>query len=297
MANLITGLFDTESAAENAVAQVKQLGYGQNEISIVMKDRGEAQHFAEHTGSHTMESVGTGAAIGGTVGAVLGGLLAVGSVALPGIGLLLGGAAAAAFAGAGAGGLAGSLLGWLVGAGIPDDVAPYYDRGLTEGGIVVAVSAHPGDENRVQQILQGGSVAYSGLEGGYVANQYATRYNDIPAPARTYDSTLNSISPNYGAMQGAAGYDTAATSAYQTAQTAPEAQRTVNSMGAEVRAADRTAEAHERAAHREANDANVLDRAATAVENTVDNTVTAVKNQSDKVATGTQNETDRLTRP
>ena len=42
MANLITGLFDTEQAAENAVSQLKQLGYGENEISIIMRDRAAA---------------------------------------------------------------------------------------------------------------------------------------------------------------------------------------------------------------------------------------------------------------
>ena len=277
MSNLITGLFDTESAAENAVAELKQVGYGQNEISIIMKDRAAAQDFAAETGSHTMEGIGTGAAIGGTLGAVLGGILAVGAITVPGIGLIAAGGAAAMLAGAGAGGLAGSLLGWLVGAGIPKDVAPYYERGLGEGGVVVAVSAHPGDETRVQQILQGGSVAYSGMNTGYVSNQYASRYDDIPAPATTYDSQT--------------------AGAYRAATTAPEAQRTVDSMNAEDRSADRTAAAHERAAHREADDTNVLDRAATAVENTYDNTVTAVKNQADKVGTGVSNEADRVTRP
>ena len=295
MANLITGLFDTESAAENAVSQVKKLGYGQNEISIVMKDRGEAQDFAAHTGSRAMEGIGTGAAIGGTVGAVLGGILAVGSVTLPGVGLIAAGAFASMLAGAGAGGLAGSLLGWLVGAGIPEDVAPYYERGLSEGGVVVAVAAHSGDEARVQQILQGGSVAYSSLNQGYVANQFANRHTDITPSARGYDAMGQTMSPDYGTTQRTIGYDTAATNAYDTATHSPEAQRTANSMGAEARAADRAADAHERAARREANDTNPLDRAATAVENTVDNTVTAVKNQSDKVATGTQNEADRLT--
>src|SRR6476659_488881 len=95
MANLITGLFDTEAAAESAVSQLKQLGYGQNEITIVMKDRGAADNLAHDTGSRTMEGVGAGAAVGGTLGAVLAGLLAVGSVAIPGVGLLAAGPLAA----------------------------------------------------------------------------------------------------------------------------------------------------------------------------------------------------------
>ncbi len=162
MANLITGLFDSEQAAANAVAQLKQIGYGQNEISIIMRDHNLTVDIAHEPGIRTMESVGEGAVIGGTIGAILAGLLAVGTVAVPGIGLIAAGGLAAMLAGAGAGGIAGSLVGWLVGLGIPEDIAPYYERGLNEGGVVVAVAAHPGDEPRVQQILHDGSIAYTG---------------------------------------------------------------------------------------------------------------------------------------
>lgn len=180
MSNLITGLFDSEAAAETAVAQLKNMGYGQNEITIIMKDRGAADNLAHETGSRTMEGVGTGAAIGGTIGAVLAGLLAVGSVTIPGVGLIAAGSLAAMLAGAGAGGLTGGLIGWLASAGIPSDVAPYYERGLLSGGVVVAVAAHPGQEPRVQQVLQGGAVAYAGSNvPSYVSPEYRARYSDI----------------------------------------------------------------------------------------------------------------------
>ena len=186
MANLITGLFDTGVAAERAVAQLKQIGYGQYEISIVMKDREAADNLAHDVGARSMEGVGAGATIGGTLGAVLAGLLAVGTVTVPGVGLLAAGPLAAMLAGAGAGGIAGGLVGWLTSLGIPDDVAPYYERGLSEGGVVVAVAAHPGDEARVQQILQAGSVAYAGgAAPAYVTPEYRARYSDVtPVNAR-----------------------------------------------------------------------------------------------------------------
>lgn len=299
MSNLITGLFDSETAAEKAVAELKTIGYTQNEISIIMKDRAAAEDFAAEVGaSRTMEGIGTGAAIGGTVGAVLGGLLAVGSITLPGIGFLVAGPLAAMLAGAGAGGLAGSLLGWLTSAGIPEDVAPYYERSLGEGGIVVAVASHPGDEGRVQQILRGESIAYTGynegISEGYVSNNYATRYDDIQRPARLYDTmSMNQTTPSQAAA--AANYDGVNNVGYNTAATTTgEAQRTTNSMGAEARSAQRTAEAHERAAHREANDENWVDDAETAAANTWDNTKTAVTNQADKVSTGLSNTAERL---
>lgn len=183
MANLITGLFETEAAAETAINQLKQIGYTDNEISIIMKDREAAQELAHETGSRSMEGMGTGAAIGGTLGAVMAGVLAVGSITIPGVGLLAAGSLAAMLAGAGAGGIAGGLIGWLAGLGVPHDVAPYYERGLQAGGIVVAVASRMGDEARVQQILHGGAVAYSGYNTpSYVAPQYQTRYSDLTPP-------------------------------------------------------------------------------------------------------------------
>ena len=300
MSNLITGLFDSEVSAENAVAELKQIGYTQNEISIIMKDRNAAADFAEEVGaSRTMEGIGTGAAIGGTLGAVLGGILAVGSITIPGVGFLVGGALASMLAGAGAGGLAGSLLGWLTSAGIPDDVAPYYERGIGDGGIVVAVASHPGDESRVQQILRGESIAYTGYSNGmtegYVSNNYATRYDDIQRPARLYDSTImnNSTSSQQTA---AANYDGMNNVAYNTeATTTDEAQRTANSASAEGRSDQATAMVQERSAHRESHDENLTDDVANSVRNTYDNTTHAIHNQADKVSTGVANTADRVT--
>src|SRR5262249_20812199 len=122
---------------------------------------------------------------GGTLGAVLGAFFAAGTITVPGVGLIAAGSLAAMFAGAGAGGLTGGLIGWLTSWGIPEDVAPYYEHGLGEGGIVVGVSCHPGDEQRVQQILQGGSIAYTGYNvPSYVSPEFRGRYADINPPIR-----------------------------------------------------------------------------------------------------------------
>ena len=178
MANLITGLFDSQTTAENAVSQLRQLGYNDNEITIIMKDSKSNAAEAHDAGSRSMEGVGTGAAIGGTIGAVLAALLAVGTIAIPGGPLLAAGPLAAMLAGAGAGGIAGGVVGWLTTLGVPEDIAPYYERGVNEGGVVVAVSAHPGDEARVQQILHTNSVAYTGgTSQGYVTPEYRARYS------------------------------------------------------------------------------------------------------------------------
>jgi hypothetical protein len=271
MANLITGLFESEIDAEQAVTHLKEIGYTTNEISVIMKDRRAAEAFAVDTGSIAMEGIGTGATIGGTIGAILG-LLAISSIiALPGVGLLAAGPIAGMLAGAGAGGLAGSLLGWLVGAGIPEDVAPYYERGLHSGGIVVVVASHQDDDDRVREILNARAAAYSVPNvPSYIAPDYAAQHTDLdPMMKNTYD------------------LDT--TAAYQTAQhTNREAVRTLNATGAEHPAE------HEREARRDESGSGLIDRAGTAVENEADRLKTAAQNQSDKVATGFQNVEDRI---
>lgn len=277
MAQLITGLFDTETAAENAVAQLKQMGYQQNEISVIMKDRNAADHLAHETGTRSMEDAGKGAVIGGTLGAILAGVLAVGSVAIPGVGIIAAGGLAAMLAGAGAGGIAGSLVGWLVGAGIPEEMAPIYERGLSEGGVVVVVSAHAGQEQMVQQVLQGGSVAYAGAGiPSYVSPSYQSRYSDLNNPPKTYDST--------------------STGAYVTGTTATEAQGTVNSMNAQSRSDMRTAAEHEREAAREGMRTDPVSSVGTSIENEADRIKTGLQNQTDKVSTGASNTADRINR-
>lgn len=60
---------------------------------------------------------------------------------IPGLGLIVAGPIVAGLAGAGAGGIAGGLIGALVGAGIPEDRAKLYEKGVKDGRIVMGV--HP----------------------------------------------------------------------------------------------------------------------------------------------------------
>lgn len=158
MADLITGMFRDRASAERAVADLQNVGYTQNDISIMMNDQTRARDFAADTGSKATEGAGVGAGIGGTLGAIIAAVTATGSVAAVAAtgGLaapLVAGPLAAALAGAGAGGLGGGLIGALVGAGIPKDRAAQYETDLGAGGILVGVHADATNAARVQQIL------------------------------------------------------------------------------------------------------------------------------------------------
>lgn len=142
---MVTGLFRDRESAENAYRTVNGRGYSSDDVNLLMNEDTRNKHFKDSDvetdlGNKALEGAGTGAAIGGTLGAVAMAVLAVGSVAIPGVGILVAGPIAAALAGAGAGGAAGGLIGALVGAGIPEDRAKVYDKGINEGGIVMGVN-------------------------------------------------------------------------------------------------------------------------------------------------------------
>src|SRR5687768_1873709 len=140
---MLTGLFRDRDSAERAYRSLNDRGYGKDDINLLMSDDTRKKQFAEadtELGTKAWEGAGKGAAIGGGVGATLAAIAAIGTtLALPGIGLLVAGPIAAALAGGGGGALTGGLIGALVGHGIPEEHAKYYDQGIRDAGIVMGV--------------------------------------------------------------------------------------------------------------------------------------------------------------
>lgn len=142
---LLTALFRNRQGAERAYDSLKERGYSDEEINVLMSDATRDKHFRDgvetELGNKALEGAGTGGAIGGALGAIIGGIAAIGTnVLLPGLGLVVAGPIAAALVGAGAGGATGGLVGALIGWGIPEERAKYYEEGIREGGTVVGVT-------------------------------------------------------------------------------------------------------------------------------------------------------------
>ena len=141
---MLTGMFRDRESAERAYGSLTSRGYTKDDINVLVSDEARRRHFGEGTpdtelGTKAAEGAGVGAAVGGGLGAVLAALAAIGTITLPGIGLLAWGPVAAAFAGGATGAVGGGLLGALVGAGIPEDRAKEYESGIREGHIVMGV--------------------------------------------------------------------------------------------------------------------------------------------------------------
>jgi hypothetical protein len=151
-----SGIFYNRRDAEEVVHLLHELGYRDDEISVVMSDKTRAREFAAETGSKVGEGTAAGGLIGGTLGGIaaamttsIAGTVVTGGAALP----LVAGPIAAILAGIGAGGIVGGIVGALVGMGIPEERARAYEEGVKEGGIVIAVRAREGDRERVGQIF------------------------------------------------------------------------------------------------------------------------------------------------
>jgi hypothetical protein len=153
-----SGIYYDYDAAEARVRRLRELGYTDKEISVMMRNKEKAEAFAGRTGGHAAEGAVTGGVVGGGVGAILAGLMATGSViAIAGTGgvatPLVVGPLAAALAGLGAGAATGGVIGALVGAGVPKEKAAEYDEGLNRGGILLGVHARPESRDEVRDVL------------------------------------------------------------------------------------------------------------------------------------------------
>jgi hypothetical protein len=149
--SMLTGLFRDRDTTEGAYRSLRDRGYADDDINVMMTDETRDKYFSdgdsELEGNKALEGTGAGAAIGGTLGALIGGIAAIGTnVVLPGLGLVVWGPIAAALAGAGAGGLTGGLVGALIGWGIPEDRAKEYETGIREGGTVLGVTPRSDDD-------------------------------------------------------------------------------------------------------------------------------------------------------
>ena len=134
MARSIAGLFPDRGSAEQAIGDLKNAGFDPAKIGIVLRDKSEAREVADEQGTHSTEGAVAGGLIGGSLGAIL---VAVGALAIPGIGPVISGGVLASLVG----GTAGWLVGGLAGLGIPEDEARYYEDQVHQGRALVTVDA------------------------------------------------------------------------------------------------------------------------------------------------------------
>jgi hypothetical protein len=135
-------IFDDRIQAQRAIAQLNRAGFTEKEIGVTARDMGEADGGAADGGkkTHAKEGAIAGVAAGAGVGALWG--LGILAGVLPGIGTAIaGGTLAAILSSAAAGAATAGVAGSLIGLGIPEEEAKYYDQEFQAGRIVVTVDA------------------------------------------------------------------------------------------------------------------------------------------------------------
>lgn len=162
------GVFSQRHDAEAALTELRDSGFSMDQISIIAKDASSTDRISGSTtsvpganqeGNKADKGAKTGAVTGGALGGLGGLLVGLGALAIPGIGpVLLGGAAATALATAISGGAigaaAGGLAGGLVGLGIPEDRAKVYNERFQRGDYLVMVDGNEDEIRRAESILR-----------------------------------------------------------------------------------------------------------------------------------------------
>jgi len=197
----VVGVFTDRVHADQAVSELRKAGFREDQIGVAMRhtDAGTdvvTDDEGSHAGSGAVTGVLTGLGLGALAGlGVLSGVIPVigPAIAAGTLGVILSNAAAGA-------GIAG-LVGALVGAGIPEHEANYYQGEFESGRTIVTVNAD-GRADEVTAILRRNG-AYDMNTRGNVATGTAATTTGRTAAAATATSHVAST-PTHTHTAGAA---------------------------------------------------------------------------------------------
>jgi hypothetical protein len=137
----VVGVFKDRLQAINALNALDEAGFGEEQVGLI------ARHAGGETGTSMSEDgseAGTGALTGAVAGLGLGALTGLGVLAgvIPVIGpAIAAGTLGVILSNAGAGAGIAGLVGYLVGGGLHEDEARYYQSELEAGHTIVTVNA------------------------------------------------------------------------------------------------------------------------------------------------------------
>ena len=147
----VAKVYHSHAEARDAVCDLLAAGFTDDQVGIASRDT-EGHHLEHADNSMASEGAITGATSGLGIGALWG--LAIAAGVLPAIGPVIAGGTLVAIAASAAGSAAaGGLIGALVGSGIPEDEANYYQTEFENGHIIVIVNTGTEDYQKASKIL------------------------------------------------------------------------------------------------------------------------------------------------
>ena len=139
--SMTVGVFRTHEQARHVVAELQRLGFRDDEIGIVAKHNTDDFGMeGDPTRSRWEEGTAIGAGAGAATGVGLG-LAVVAGLITPMGPLIAGGALVALIGSAGTGATIGTLFGGLIGLGVSEEDATFYESEVQAGRYVVTVEA------------------------------------------------------------------------------------------------------------------------------------------------------------
>src|SRR5689334_10795108 len=136
----VVGVFQDQSAAQRAVAELRRMGFREDQIGVVTREAQSSAAREDVEAGDATSNVGTGAATGAIAGAGVGALWALGivTIGLPAVGpIIAGGILASVLASAAGTAVAGGIVGALIGLGVPEEQAQTYETEFRAGRTIV----------------------------------------------------------------------------------------------------------------------------------------------------------------
>ena len=171
----IVGVFEDRRQADQAVAELKQAGFGDEQIGLAMRHQ-DGTGASSTTGQGDTE-MGEGAVAGMLTGLGLGALAGLGvlSGVIPVIGpAIAGGTLGIILSNAAAGAAVAGVAGALIGYGIPEDEAHYYGEEFEAGRAVVTVRADGRADEAMTILRRHGGYDRSSRESAAMASATTT---------------------------------------------------------------------------------------------------------------------------
>ena len=142
--SMVVGVFEERRQADRAIADLRSAGFSDDQIGIVMRSGENEFTVGGDRPSNESSQVSEGATSGALAGLGLGALAGMGVLAgmIPVVGpAIAGGTLGVILSNAAAGAGIAGLVGALVGAGIPEEEAHYYQEEFEAGRAIVTVQA------------------------------------------------------------------------------------------------------------------------------------------------------------
>jgi len=144
----VVAYYNSRDDAEQSVRALREKGFGDNEISILARDKDkENRKSSKEELSYEDQNLTDGTMTGGAVGGLAGLAMGAGALLIPGFGPII---AAGPLAGVLTGALTGGVAGGLIDYGIPEESSQRYEQHLEQGKVLAVIKT---DEDKAREAM------------------------------------------------------------------------------------------------------------------------------------------------